>query len=91
MGSLDRLGEVEGQTLQDHGLPLPDPEQYGENDIIVSDEEWYRLGRTDAEVANLFLGTVGHDTFRTAGSEEWAWHLDFAVAETGSRPTAGFR
>ena len=68
---LDRLGEVEGQGLKDQGLPLPDPEQYGENDIIVSDEEWYRLGRTDTDVANLFLASVGHDTFRTAGSEEW--------------------
>ena len=54
---------------------LPDATDYAVNRIIAADGKWYKNAVTDEDVANLYEGTIGRESFRF-GDEIWRGTAD---------------
>ena len=50
---------------------LPPVDIYSVGKLVAAGNLWYKLGFTNADVPNLFEGTVGRDTLNTTGGEHW--------------------
>ena len=50
---------------------LPDVTTHEENDLIASEDSFYKLAITDDTVPNLFEGDVGRDVFNNTAGERW--------------------
>ena len=57
-------------TLRDHSS-FPSVDDFDIGYVAIVDEEWYELGITHATLPNRFEGTIGRETFRTVGGDNW--------------------